>query len=182
MERISFKLNIYVLKIIFYKDKVIFNDKEYLSFQASGNASRFAIPFAKEFCTGIGFDIGCCKKEWAYPNSILIDKCISDEWDAMKLPDFMVDYIFSSHCLEHLPSWVNALDYWTERIKKGGILFLYLPHRSQDYWLPFNCRKHIHYFDQEIITKYLENSGKYKDIYASGIDLNHSFIVVAERI
>lgn len=163
-------------------DKIQFKDKEYLLFQAKGNAAKFAIPFAKEFCTGIGFDIGCNKKEWSFPGSIPIDKVIQDEWDALNLPNFMVDYIFSSHCLEHLDNWVDTLDYWTERIKKGGILFLYLPHRSQEYWLPFNNRKHIHYFDQDIIVKYLKNTEKYTDIYSSGVDLNHSFIVVAERL
>ena len=33
--------------------KIIFIDKEYLEFQATGNASRFAIHFVKEFCINI---------------------------------------------------------------------------------------------------------------------------------
>ena len=45
----------------------------YPEFQAQGNASQFAIPFAKHFCKGVGYDIGCCKKEWAFPGATPID-------------------------------------------------------------------------------------------------------------
>ena len=110
-----------------------------------------------------------------------IDEVFNDECDAMNLPDMVVDYIFSSHCLEHLSNWVEALDYWTTRIKKGGTLFLYLPHRSQKYWLPFSCKKHIHAFDQELIHEYLVNSNQYTNIFVSGTDLNNSFIIIGEK-
>ena len=159
-----------------------FNGQEYPLFQAEGFASKFAFPFALEVCKGVGLDIGCTKKEWALPGAIPIDKIFNDNCDAMNLPDMVVDYIFSSHCLEHLDNWVESLDYWTTRIKKGGVLFLYLPHRSQKYWLPFNNKKHIHYFDQEILREYIESSGKYRNIFISGTDLNNSFIVIGERL
>jgi len=158
-----------------------YRNKKYLHMQTTGFAARFVFPFAQEFCKGVGFDVGCNSQEWCFPNAIPIDTTIADEWEAMRLPDFMVDFIFSSHCLEHLDNWVDALNYWTERIKSGGVLFLYLPHRSQEYWLPFNNRKHIHYFDEEIIVKYLEHSGFYKNIFASGVDLNSSFTIIAEK-
>lgn len=154
----------------------------YPSFQATGFAARFVFPFAQEVCRGVGFDIGCAKKEWSFPNSIPIDTAFKDEWNAMKLPDFMVDYIFSSHCLEHLPNWVDALDYWFTRIKPGGVLFLYLPHRSQEYWLPFNNRKHIHYFDGEILRKYFEQKDGITNLFISGVDLNNSFTLIVEKI
>ncbi|MFA5234193.1 MAG: methyltransferase domain-containing protein [Sulfurimonas sp.] len=162
-------------------DIIQYKDKEYPLFQASGFSARFCFPFAKEVCKGIGFDIGCAKEEWKLEGAIPIDKSFPDEWEAMNLPDFMVDYIFSSHCLEHLDNWVDALNYWTERIRKGGVLFLYLPDYSQEYWRPFNNHKHIHILKPEFIRDYLINSEKYCNIFASSIDLNNSFIAMAQR-
>lgn len=165
-----------MINILEYKGDI------YPKFQASGFAARFIFPFANEVCKGVGFDIGCSKKEWAYPDSIPIDISFDDEYHALNLPFIAVDYIFSSHCLEHVDNWVEVLNYWNNRIIPKGILFLYLPHRSQKYWLPFNNRKHIHYFDQEIIKEYLINTEKYKNIFVSGIDLNNSFTIIAEKI
>ena len=92
-------------------DTVKFNDKEYLSIQTNGNAARFTLPFAQEILSGKGLDIGCSKKEWAFPGSTPIDIVFDDPYDAMNLPDEMYNYIFSSHCLEHLNDWVGVLDY-----------------------------------------------------------------------
>ena len=132
-----------------------FNNKKYPSFQADGFAAQFAFPFAKHICEGIGFDIGCNKEEWSFPGSIPIDLSFDDEYHAMNLPG-SVDYIFSSHCLEHLDSWIDAITYWVNDIlKPGGNLFLYLPHKSQEYWLPWNNKKHKHILHEEDIINLL---------------------------
>ena len=96
---------------------------KYPHFQSIGNASQFAIPYAKHFCKGFGYDIGCMKKEWSYPGSYPIDLSFVDPWDANNLPDTEPDYIFSSHCLEHVDDWVETLLYWTKRLRSGGTLF-----------------------------------------------------------
>ncbi len=96
------------------------------------------------------------------------------------MPDKQVDYIFSSHCLEHVPDWVFTLDYWYDKLVSGGILFLYLPDFSQRYWRPWNNKKHKHVFTPEIISEYLKYK-KYKNIFVSGIDLNNSFMCVCEK-
>ncbi len=157
-----------------------FKDKEYPMFQAKGNAAKFAIPFAKEVCSGKGYDIGCMKVEWAFPGSIPIDLDFGDEWDAYNLPDDDMDYIFSSHCLEHLPDWVEAMDYWYYHLKEGGILFLYLPDFSQQYWRPWHNRKHHHVFIPEIIKEYMIDRG-YKNVFHSLADLNNSFMIFGEK-
>ena len=152
----------------------------YPHFQSEGNASQFAIPFAKHFCRGKGYDIGCMKPEWSYPGSIPIDLDFPDEWDANNLPEEQVDYIFSSHCLEHVDDWAGTLLYWTEKIKSGGVLFLYLPHYDQKYWRPWNNRKHNHVFVPEIMVDFLHDK-QFTNIFSSQRDLNHSFIVVGEK-
>jgi trans-aconitate methyltransferase len=161
-------------------DLIKFNQKYYPAFQAEGNASQFAIPFAKYFCKGKGYDIGCNRLEWAYPGSTPIDLNFQDPWEAYNLPEEKVDYIYSSHCLEHLSDWVAALDYWTSKIKDNGILFLYLPHYNQEYWRPWNNKKHKHVFTPQVINDYML-ANNYKNIFYSERDLNDSFMIVGEK-
>jgi predicted SAM-dependent methyltransferase len=163
-----------MIEIINYKNKI------YPKFQSNGFASRFCFPFALEVCKGIGYDIGCMKKEWSLPGSIPIDLSFEDEYHANKLPKTDVDYIFSSHCLEHINNWVETLDYWYESLKNEGTLFLYLPDYSQEYWKPWNNKKHVNIFKPEFIRDYLEDKG-YKKIFVSNVDLYNSFIAIAEK-
>jgi predicted SAM-dependent methyltransferase len=159
-----------------------FKNKKYPFFQTEGNASQFSIPYAKHFCQGVGYDIGCNKKEWSFPGSIPIDINFNDGFDAYKLPseEFSMDYIYSSHCLEHLVDWVNALDYWITQLKIGGILFLYLPDYSQEYWRPWNNRKHIHIFTPQILEDYMIDRN-FKNIFYSERDMNNSFMIVGQK-
>lgn len=159
------------MNIIEYKNKL------YPNYETIGPSSRFIEPFAKEWCTGKGYDIGCNRKEWSINGSIPIDITLKNEYNAYNLPKEEVDYIFSSHCLEHLPNWVGALDYWYSNLKENGILFLYLPHYDQEYWRPWNNRKHISVLTPELIKDYLTHKN-FKYIQISGIDLNHSFSCV----
>ena len=104
------------------------NNIVYPGFQEEGNAAQFALPFAKHLCKGDGLDIGCSKEEWAFPGAQMIDIEFDDEWHAMNLPDKKYDYIFSSHCLEHINDWAGTLDYWGQHLKPYGVMFLFLPH------------------------------------------------------
>jgi hypothetical protein len=152
---------------------------KYPAFQAEGFSAQFAIPYALHVCKGIGYDIGCMKKEWAFPGSLPIDKCFNDGFHALNLP-IDVDYIFASHSLEHMDDWVATLDYWTTKLKTGGVLFLYLPHYSQEYWRCWHNRKHKHNFNAQIIRDYLSDSG-YVNIFNSERDLNNSFMIYGEK-
>jgi len=161
-------------------DLVNFKGKNYPMFQAKGNASQFAIPYALHVCKGVGFDIGCMKKEWAYPNSIPIDLSFNDGYSANNLPNIDFDYIFSSHCLEHINDWVETLNYWDSKLKIGGVIFLYLPDYSQEYWRPWNNRKHVNILKPEYLEDYFK-SKEYSKIFVSGVDLNNSFMVMVEK-
>jgi predicted SAM-dependent methyltransferase len=159
---------------------VNFADENYPKFQTQGNASQFSIPFAKHFCKGVGYDIGYCKEEWKFPEAIGIDKNETSLYDANNLPNNFVDYIYSSHCLEHVDNWIDTLEYWISKIKSGGILFLYLPDFSQKYWRPWNNRKHKHCLTPELLKNFMIDH-KMKNIFTSGIDLNNSFMIVCEK-
>ena len=161
-------------------ETIKFKDDIYPIFQTQGFAAQYAFPFARHICTGRGFDIGYGKTEWKLPGAVGIDLANHDEWHAMNLPEGEIDYIFSSHCLEHLDNWVEALEYWISRLKIGGNLFLYLPHRTQQYWKPFNNRKHIHTLDGDLIKECLEKLDM-GNIFLSSYDLNNSFYIIGEK-
>ncbi len=161
-------------------ETVEYKGKIYPKFQTDGFAARFCFPFAMEVCKGYGVDVGCSKEEWAFPGSFPVDPTINI-YTATNFPYKNLDYIFSSHCLEHIPNWVNVLDYWTSKLISGGTLFLYLPDYSQEYWRPWNNRKHVNIFSADIIKDYMDSNG-YTKIFASGVDLYNSFIVTGEKI
>lgn len=161
-------------------ETISYKNKKFPKLQSEGFCTQYAMPFAKKFCIGEGYDIGCNRSEWALPGSTPIDLVFPDEWDAFNLPDKQVDYIYSSHCLEHIGDWIGALDYWHSKLKIGGVLFLYLPHYEQTYWRPWNNKKHVHIITSEIITDYMKDR-EYVNIFNSERDLNHSFMVVGEK-
>lgn len=159
---------------------ITYQGQNYPKFQTEGNASQFAIPYAKHCCKGIGYDIGCMKKEWSFPGSIPIDISFNNGYHALNLPNKNVDYIYSSHCLEHIDDWITVMDYWYDCLKNHGVLFLYLPDYSQIYWRPWNNRKHKHVFTPQIIYDYMIHK-TYKNIFISNVDLNNSFMVFGEK-
>lgn len=171
-----------------------FKGRKYPKLQAEGFASQYAFTFAEKFCKGNGLDIGYSKIEWKLPVSIGIDEgkiiCqgyVEDgPYNAMNLFGLgMNDYIFSSHCLEHLPDYVAALDYWSTKLRAGCVLFLYLPNMDyQQYWQPENNRKHLHYISPKVMQSYFNNRQEmWKNVIVTeGYDLNGSFYCVAEKI
>ena len=161
-------------------DLVHFNQSSYPAFQSRGNAAKFAIPFAKEVCSGRGVDIGCMKEEWSFPGALTVDPALPSGYVAEDFPYEDLDYIFSSHCLEHVNNWVSVMDYWYTKLKVGGTLFLYLPDYSQEYWRPWNNRKHVNILSPTIIRDYMTNNG-YTNVFVSGVDLNNSFMSIGEK-
>lgn len=138
-----------------------------------GNAMRFAEPFARQFCRGRGLDIGA--GDWPLPGALAID--MRRGGDALDLPQGPWDYIFSSHCLEHLTDPVAALEHWHSALRPGGVLFLYLPHCDMEYWLPQYCRKHRHSWRPGDMAQMLRDLG-FGPVIHSERDLAWSFAVV----
>lgn len=158
------------------------NGNKYPKHEAEGNAARWIMPMAQYYCKGTGVDVGCNCDEWKLPGALPIDPKMGN-YDAMNWPDFQypIDYCFSSHMLEHLKeNWYDCLNFWLSKIREGGILFLYIPHKSQTYWHPSSNRKHIHSFDGSEIGSYLESLGH--KVFVGGCDANHSFVVICEKV
>ena len=153
-----------------------YKGESYPAYLKQGNAISYIMPVAKYFCKGEGLDIGGTFK-WNFPGARIINIGNDDKWAAGCLPDEKYDYIISSHCLEHVERPPEILEYWQTRLKKSGVLFLYLPHPDMEYWA-INCPKHRHYFYPKVIYYWLHDLG-FKDILVSGRDMYWSFTVVA---
>lgn len=155
-----------------------YRGKTYPDYLRRGNAMQFIEPVALKFCQGRGLDIGA--GNWPFSDAKPIDPSAmwDGRWDAMQLPPGKFDYIFSSHCLEHLANPVEALERWKSHIRPGGVLFLYLPHPDMEYWRPENCRKHRHLFWPKDIAAMLAALG-FENILQGERDLVWSFAVVA---
>lgn len=147
--------------------------KKYPEYIKHGNACKFIQPIAEQFCKGTGLDVGAGK--WPLGNATPVD--LDRGGDAMGLPRGSYDYIFSSHCLEHLQNPVAALEHWKSRLRAGGTLFLYLPHPDMEYWLPQRNRKHLHIWYPEQIAKLLDDMG-FVNVLVSERDLAWSFAAV----
>lgn len=102
-----------------------------------GQESRKIRHLSAHYTRGRGLDIGC--GAWKIcPGAIGVDS--GRQWgapiadithDGTKLPMFgddSMDYVFSSHFLEHVVDAKAALEEWWRVIKPGGCLVLYLPH------------------------------------------------------
>jgi SAM-dependent methyltransferase len=153
-----------------------YKGNHYPEYIRHGNAAQFIKPVAEQFCKGNGLDIGC--GDWPLAWAIPIEK--RHGGDALKLPDGEFDYVFSSHCLEHLPDYIKALEHWASRIKSGGVLFLYLPHPDMEYWLPQNCRKHLHSCYPAQMVKILKDMG-FQSVIHSERDMAWSYCVVGYK-
>ena len=118
-----------------------------------GNACAHIADKAGKYCQGIGLDIGAGAFPFrdAFPIRDLVNYSYRDGRqfrreaplmtgiNAHNLSCFLdssMDYVFSSHCLEHLEKPWDAIRLWVQKIKSDGILFLYLPHPDMELWRP----------------------------------------------
>jgi SAM-dependent methyltransferase len=153
-----------------------YDGKLYPDYLKTGNACKHIANTAYHFCTGVGLDVGAGK--WPLCGAYPVE--LKHGGDAYNLPMGEYDYVFSSHCLEHLADPVGALNHWKTRIKPGGVLFLYLPHPDMTYWKPQHCLKHLHSWRPSDMAEIVRDLG-FKNVIHSERDLAWSFSVVGFR-
>ncbi|MDI9335493.1 MAG: class I SAM-dependent methyltransferase [Gammaproteobacteria bacterium] len=91
--------------------------------------------FATRYFKGFGIDIGPGKDSIAlytefFPlirNVVTYDQEQGDAQLLANVNDSDFDFLYSSHCLEHLRDPVEALDNWIRVIKPGGFLVVQVP-------------------------------------------------------
>ncbi|HDQ25962.1 MAG TPA: class I SAM-dependent methyltransferase [bacterium] len=109
---------------------------------------------AKKYCKGRGLEIGGAAHNPFNLDTLNVDytselnefkrmeirKCfrhlpvdIVAPRDNIPLPDESQDFIVSSHVLEHFFDPMKTLMEWERLIKKGGVIFMIIPHRDRTF-------------------------------------------------
>jgi len=109
---------------------------KYPDYLFMGGAGYAIFRKAKALINGIGLDIGA--GYWEFPGAIPVDphRGAGEKNSLSQFKKESLDYIFSSHYLEHTNNWQTEIKEWLELLKKGGRLFLYLPHSDCMIWRP----------------------------------------------
>jgi SAM-dependent methyltransferase len=111
-----------------------YKGKFYPDYLTVGGACHAIFREALKYCKGAGVDVGAGL--WPLPSAVPVDvwrgpgahRTIAD------IPEGSLDFVFSSHCLEHNEDWKSVLKEWLVRLKPGGTVFLYLPHPDCGIW------------------------------------------------
>jgi SAM-dependent methyltransferase len=155
--------------------------KKYPDYLKIGNAKKGIEFLAKKYCQGKGIDIGA--GNWSFENSRPIENNKDENAFKINEKDNSLDFVFSSHTIEHLKEWQKALKEWQRVLKNKGILFLYLPHPICKMWEKGINKQHLWNPEPEIISHFLENELKMKIKDISYIpDFYSSFYIIAEKI
>lgn len=135
---------------------------------------------AKQCCKGKGLDIGSGK--WPLDGARAIEN--RNEENAYKVlePDASQDFVFSSHVLEHLEKPEQALAEWWRVLKKGGVLFLYLPHPACKMWDYEIFSHHVWHPDPESVRDMVLAPTDAEMVEISVIpDIYFSFHIIARK-
>lgn len=155
--------------------------KLYPDYLKRGNAMEGAIFLAKKYCIGNGLDVGA--GWWPLEGARPIYNNKDENANHLKDDDNSLDFVFSSHCLEHLEDWQGAIKEWYRVIKNGGSLILYLPHPACQMWLPKVNKFHKWSPDPNILERFFKKELKMEIVNISYTpDAYLSFHVVVKKI
>ncbi len=150
------------------------------------------------YLRGTGLDVGAGVFK-ILPHAISIDNCNHEMFGhnikpdvrvetAERLPMFAsqgMDFVFSSHLLEHIEDYKATLKEWWRVLKLGGHLALYLPHKSfyPNKGEPGANPTHVHDFmPQDIIDAMLEVGGwDLKECQDRNEDMEYSMLLVFKK-
>ena len=85
--------------------------------------------FFDKYCQGEGLDVGY-GGDVITPTAAGWDLRNGDAQYLSGVEDESFDFVYSSHCIEHMQNVRVALQNWFRVVKPGGYLLLYLPHRD----------------------------------------------------
>lgn len=103
--------------------------QDYVGETFKSHSRREKEGFFEKYCQGEGLDIG-------YGADIIVPGCSG--WDLRNgdaqylygIEDESFDFVYSSHCLEHVLDVRIALKNWFRVVRKGGYLIIAIPHRD----------------------------------------------------
>lgn len=113
------------------------------------------------YLKGLGLDIGAGHDTLVVPNGSV------DYWDLPQgdaqylstLSDGVYDFVYSSHCLEHMVSVEESLKNWVRVLSPGGFLFIVVPDfrlYEKLNWGSYYNGDHKHSFSLDKTREYAE--------------------------
>lgn len=103
------------------------------------NQMQYASTNARRWCIGKGIDVGAGGAGFTDARHVQ-DKKDENAYEILE-PGGSLDYVFSSHMLEHLAYPWTAIQEFYRVLKPGGILYLYLPNTAYHRWRQENMPK-----------------------------------------
>jgi SAM-dependent methyltransferase len=85
---------------------------------------------------GEGIDIGC-GADPVFPNVMPFDLAQGDANEILRHVDRTFDFVYASHCLEHMRDPRAAIAQWWALVRPGGVLFVIVPDEDlyeQGFW------------------------------------------------
>jgi SAM-dependent methyltransferase len=146
-------------------------------------ASAYINEKALLYCKGNGIDVGA--GAWPLKGAYAIED--NPHENAYKLNRFeenSLDFVFSSHCVEHLDRWPEAIGLWIDKLKSGGVLFIYVPHESMVLWRPGEAMglQHVWSPTYKVLNPWLEKHNMRIVEFEPKHDQYWSFHIVAKKI
>lgn len=96
---------------------------------SKAHARRAREGFFEAYCQGEGLDIGCGDDPLTM-DCCGWDVCNGDAQELQSIPDESFDFVYSSHCIEHMADVRVAIANWFRVVRKGGYLIIYGPERD----------------------------------------------------
>lgn len=154
--------------------------KLYPAYLKQGAAIDGVRYLARKFCYGKGIDVGA--GIWPFDGARPIENLENENAYLLNEKNASLDFVFSSHLLEHLEQPKVAILEWARVLKTGGVLFLYLPHPACSMWLPEHLNVHLWMPDPLVVKELLEKKDMFEVTEISYTpDGMMSYYVVARR-
>ena len=93
-------------------------------------------PLERSALQGEGIDIGC-GPDPVLPGVMAFDRAQGDANDILRYVHRQFDFVYASHCLEHMVDARAAIAQWWQLVKPGGVLFVIVPDEDlyeQGFW------------------------------------------------
>lgn len=119
-----------------------------------------------EILSGRGVDLGGAASPIS-EDSIVVDLLKVDslgrrvQYKDIRKIKGKLDYVFTSHCLEHIQDYIAILKFARNKLKPDGLMFIHLPSYSCHRWRPENHKSAS--YGGHVWAFYLEKYGKPKE-------------------
>ena len=133
--------------------------KKYPYYFLVGNASSYCLEEAEIYCEGRGVDVG--GSIFPMKNARIIENNIEENALNIVEEDDSLDFVFSSHCMEHLTLSEQKLFFKESYrvLKPDGIFYIYMPVVNASFWKEEYMKVHKSITSTQELTKIARNVG-----------------------